>query len=236
MASDEATGGWRAPTGLLLTGIALLLLWQVPGLSWIAWPFRLFGTFTHELSHGLAAAATGGELQRFVVNPDLSGMAWSSGGVRWIVASAGYIGSAVFGAMLVLAARVFPARGVLVFLGISLLLLCGLYVRNLFGAASGLLLGAALVATGMSLQRAWAEALLLVFAVQSMLEGFGSLLALFRLARGAQVHTDAHTLAQLTGLPATLWAVLWGAFSATAVLAVLRLASALQKHRAVPLQ
>lgn len=215
---------WRSALGLLLTGIALLLLWQVPWLGWIAWPFRLFGTFTHELSHGLAAAATGGELQRFVVNPDLSGMAWSAGGIRWIVASAGYIGSAVFGAMLVLASRVLPARGVLLFLGASLLLLCGLYVRNVFGAVSGLLLGATLVIAGMYLQRAWAEALLLVFAVQSMLEGFGSLIGLFHLSRGGEVHTDAHTLAQLSGLPAPVWAVLWAVASVAVCLAVLGMA------------
>lgn len=225
LAQAPAGRPWRAPLGLLLTGVALLLLWQVPWLGWVAWPFRLFGTFTHELSHGLAAAATGGELQRFVVNPDLSGMAWSSGGVRWIVASAGYVGSAVFGAMLVLASRVLPARGVLVFLGVSLLLLCALYVRNLFGMASGLALGAALVVAGMYLPRAWAEALLLVFAVQAMLEGFGSLLDLFHLARGAAVHTDAHTLAQLSGLPAPAWAVLWALFSAAATFAILRLAT-----------
>jgi hypothetical protein len=219
-------GRWREPLGLLATGIALLLLWQVPWLGWIAYPFRLFGTFTHELSHGLAAAATGGALQRFVVNPDLSGMAWSAGGIRWIVSSAGYIGSAVFGAMLVLASRVLPARGVLLFLGVSLLLVCALYVRNLFGMASGLLLGAALVVAAMYLRRGWSESLLLVLAVQSMLEGFGSLLDLFHLSRGAGVHTDAHTLAQLSGLPAPLWAVMWGVFSAVVTLGILRVAMA----------
>jgi len=214
----------HSPIGLLLTGLALLLLWQVPWAGWIAWPVRLFGTFTHELSHGLAAAATGGALQRFVVNPDLSGMAWSAGGIRWIVSSAGYVGSAVFGALLVLASRVLPARGVLLFLGLSLLLLCALYVRNLFGMASGLALGAALVVAGIWLSRAWADALLLVFAVQAILEGFGSLLDVFHLARGDAVHTDAHTLAQLSGLPAPAWAVAWALFSAIVCWGVLRLA------------
>ena len=196
----------------------------MPGLGWIAYPFRLFGTFTHELSHGLAAAATGGALQHFVVNPDLSGMAWSAGGIRWITASAGYFGSAVFGAMLVLASRALPARGVLLFLGVSLLLICVLYVRNLFGIASGLALGAGLVVAGMYLKKEWAEALLLVLAVQSMLEGFGSLLDLFHLSRTGDVHTDAHTLAQLSGLPAPVWAVLWALVSATATVLVLRVA------------
>lgn len=196
----------------------------MPWLGWLAYPFRLFGTFTHELSHGLAAAATGGALHRFVVNPDLSGMAWSAGGIRWIVASSGYIGSTLFGAMLVLASRVLPARGVLVFLGVSLLLLCVLYVRNLFGIASGIALGAVLVAAGAYFRSVWAEALLLALAVQAMLEGFGSLLDLFHLSRRGDVHTDAHTLAQLSGLPAPVWAVFWGLACAAATVLVLRFA------------
>lgn len=49
----------------------------------MVYPFRLFGTFVHELSHGLAAVATGGEFQRFSVQPDVSGLqlaeAWRDG-------------------------------------------------------------------------------------------------------------------------------------------------------------
>ncbi len=215
---------WREPLGLLLLGLVLVLLWRIPGVGWLAYPFRLFGTFAHELSHGLAAAATGGALQRIVVNPDLSGMAWSAGGIRWIVASAGYIGSATFGALLVLLARVVPARALLLTLGIGLVLVCALYVRNVFGAVTGTVLGGLLIVAGIYLREPWNAFLVLVLAVQSMLEGFGSLLDLFQLSRADTVHTDAHTLAQLSGLPAPLWAVFWGLFSGAIALAVLRVA------------
>ena len=215
---------WGELLSLLLLGLGLLLLWRIPGLGWLAYPFRLFGTFVHELSHGLAAFATGGSLQRFVVNPDLSGMAWSAGGIRWIVASAGYVGSAVFGAVLVLLARLLPARILLLLLGSVLALVCALYVRNVFGALSGLGLAAALMIAGIYLKSHWGEGLLLVFALQTLLDGFSSLLDLVHLSRQSQVHTDAHTLAQLSGLPAPFWAVFWAIFSAAIALLVLRVA------------
>lgn len=92
---------WRHWLELGVIALALIVLWQVPWLGSLAYPFRLFGTFVHELSHGLAAIATGGEFQRFSVSPDLSGLAWSAGGIRVVVSSAGYIGSAIFGGVLV---------------------------------------------------------------------------------------------------------------------------------------
>jgi len=46
---------WKHWVELLLIALALIVLWQVPWLGWLAYPFRLFGTFVHELSHGLAA-------------------------------------------------------------------------------------------------------------------------------------------------------------------------------------
>ena len=215
---------WRELLGLLALGLVLMLLWRIPGLGWVVYPFRLFGTFVHEISHGLAAFATGGSLDRFVVNPDLSGMAWSLGGVRWIVASAGYIGSAVFGALLVLLGRVVPARALLLVLGVLLALLCVFFVRNVFGAITGLGLAAALMLAAVYLRGIWSEGLLLVLALQALLDGFGSVIDLFWISTRGGVHTDAHTLAQLTGLPAPAWAVIWGLLSATLALIALRIA------------
>lgn len=224
MAGYAARWRWRELLGLLALGLLLILLWRVPGLGWVVYPFRLFGTFVHELSHGLAALATGGAFDRFVVNSDLSGLAWSAGGTRWIVASAGYIGSAVFGALLLLLGRVLPARALLLLLGLGFALLCTFFVRNAFGAVTGLGLAATLLIAGVYLRGLWAELLLLVLALQLLLDGFASVFDLFWLSARGDVHTDANTLAALSGLPAPLWAVLWAAFSAAVALAALRLA------------
>lgn len=224
MGGYAARWRWRELLGLFALGLLLLLLWRVPGLGWLVYPFRLFGTFVHELSHGLAAFATGGAFDRFVVRSDLSGLAWSAGGTRWIVASAGYVGSAVFGALLLLLGRLLPARSLLLLLGVALALLCAFFVRNAFGALAGLGLAATLMLAAVYLRGVWSEGLLLVLALQLMLDGFSSVIDLFWLSARGDVHTDANTLAQLTGVPAPAWAVLWGLFAAAVALAALRLA------------
>lgn len=211
--------------GLILLALAMLALWQLPMLGWLVYPFRLFGTFVHELSHGMAALATGGDFVRFSVHADLSGLAWSAGGVRWVVASAGYVGSAVFGGLLLLlAARGVSGRALLLVLGASLLLLSLLYVRNLFGIVSGIGLSVALVLAALRLRPNWADALLWVLALQALLDSFNSLFVVWNLSGDSGVHTDAHTLEELSGLPAGLWVALWMALSLAVLLVVVRLA------------
>ena len=229
--------GWR--WGELLTtvalGAALLVAWRLPYADAVAYPFRLFATFVHELSHGLAAVATGGRFDRFLVHADLSGTAWSAGGIRWIVASAGYVGSALAGnVLIVLAARRVSSRGLLVAIGLALALACLFFVRNAFGLATGLALAVALVLAGWRLGAGWRDAFLLVLAVQLVLDGFNSLLDLVVLSGDASVHTDARTLAELSGLPAILWALLWSALSLAMLVASLRVAY--RGPRAAPLQ
>ena len=197
---------WATTLGL---GLLIVLVWQVPWLSALVYPFRLFGTFVHELCHGLAAMVTGGYFHRFEVQTDLSGVAWSAGGIRMIVASAGYVGSAVIGGVLILLyQRLLSARVLLIGIGIVLGVMCLLFVRNLFGIASGLGLSAVCVLAGFKLGESWRDLLLMTLALQLILDGYNSLFTLFALARSS-THTDAHTMAQLTHLPASLWVLIW---------------------------
>lgn len=217
--------GWQRWFGLALLALALIGLWQVPWLGGLVYPFRVFGTFVHELSHGLAAILTGGDFVRFAVSPDLSGVAHSAGGIRFVVASAGYMGSAVFGgALLVLHARLMSSRTLLFALGLGLGLLCLLFVRNLFGIAAGLVLTLALVAAAVKLSTALSDLLVDVLALQLILDGYDSLFTVFALARAGGVRSDAETMASLTWLPATWWAVIWMLLSTVVLFATLRLA------------
>jgi hypothetical protein len=212
---EQARRHWL---GLLVLAFALVGLWQVPWLGWVAWPFRLFGTFVHELSHGLAAIATGGRFQRFSVHADLSGLAWSAGGIRVIVSSAGYVGSAIFGGILIgLQARGWSPRTLLLWLGLAFGVLCLLFVRNAFGIVAALALTAALLAAGLRLPGPWREGLLEVLALQLILDGYNSLFTVLQLSRAGETQTDAHAMAEMTWLPASFWAVAWMAVS-TAIL------------------
>jgi len=85
-------------------GIAFIL-WQFRPLSLVVYPLRLFVTFIHELGHGVAALATGGEFVRFELQSSGAGLAYSAGGIQPIIIAAGYVGTALFGAALLYAAN-----------------------------------------------------------------------------------------------------------------------------------
>lgn len=66
-------------------------------MEYILYIFTLFVTFLHELGHVTAAIFTGGSAHALQINPDGSGVATTSGGVRCIIEAGGYIGSIIFG-------------------------------------------------------------------------------------------------------------------------------------------
>lgn len=197
-----------------MLAVVLTLFWRLPILYWLVYPFRLLGTFVHELSHGVAALATGGEFLRFAVHADLSGLAWSSGGVRWIVASAGYVGSALWGGvLLVLAARGVPPRLLLYGMSVALLFLSLLWIENAFGWLSAALLAATLFYAARRLSVTASLWLLRLLAVMLTFDSLGSLFDLLWLSGAGGAVTDAHLMAQTTGIPALIWSLLWCAVS-----------------------
>ena len=199
----------------ILIGLALLsvVLARLPLLSLLVYPFKLFNTFIHEMSHALAALLTGGQVERFEIYHDGSGVALVRGGWTWIVASAGYLGSAlVGGALLLLTARGVAPRTVLMALGVILAIMCLLFVRNFFGIVTGLLLVAALIAAATKLEPRWSGGLLLFLTVQMCLKALDSLWDLLRISSSLRGRaTDAQIMQQITGVPGLIWALLWSA-------------------------
>ncbi len=89
---------------LVVALLASLLLWDLPFGGFALYPFKLLATWFHELSHGLVMTLTGAGFERMEIYQDTSGYAYSYGhpgsvGVA-LVASAGYMGTAVVGAVL----------------------------------------------------------------------------------------------------------------------------------------
>jgi len=79
-----------------------VLLWQIDSLSLLTSPLRLFVTMIHELGHGLAAILTGGSFLHFEVGRYGAGLAYTRGGSPFAILQAGYLGTALFGAGLLL--------------------------------------------------------------------------------------------------------------------------------------
>lgn len=130
---------------LLAITAVVFALWQTP----VVVPLKILVVFLHELSHAVAAWLTGGSVEQISLSLTQGGFAVTRGGSRFAILSAGYLGSLVMGAaLLMLALRSTADRLVTGALGGVMLLVTVLYVRDLFallfcGAAGLILLGMA---------------------------------------------------------------------------------------------
>jgi len=69
-------------------------------IPFITWPFDWIETFFHEISHGFAAILTGGSINRIELEISGAGTCYTTGGVRFIVAFAGYFGAVIWGMLI----------------------------------------------------------------------------------------------------------------------------------------
>jgi hypothetical protein len=207
---------------LLLAAVALLLLMNVPYGNYILYPFTIFSTWIHEMCHGLAAIALGGEIERIRIFSDGSGLAYTrhpSGRIPTaIVASAGYVGTSVIGAVMLLARNRKHAGTVgLAALGLGMLVSTLLWVRNPFGMAATAILGAGLLAAAARASTEWSGRLYTFLAVTCCLNAITSIRVLFgkNLVVGGKPvgSSDAHTVADALFLPAPVWAAGWMALA-----------------------
>jgi hypothetical protein len=100
---SEQTGPNRLPF-LIAVALTLLLYFLPVGRS-LTYPFLLFATFVHESSHAVATVLTLGHVDSLTVALDGSGLTMSRGGVSILVSSAGYVGTALFGGLLLVLSR-----------------------------------------------------------------------------------------------------------------------------------
>jgi len=87
---------WRFRFHILCAVIALGL-WDTVLLK----PFRFFVVMVHEVCHASAALLTGGEVVEMRTNWNESGRTLTQGGIFPLIAAAGYVGSALLGALLI---------------------------------------------------------------------------------------------------------------------------------------
>lgn len=107
---------------LLLASLATLLINLIPQGKLLLYPFNLFVTYVHETCHALAGWLTWGSVSGMTINPDTSGVTYVLGGSPIITYSAGYLGSTIFGAMLlVLCHKGETAKKILAALSIGVL-------------------------------------------------------------------------------------------------------------------
>ncbi|HEX7119079.1 MAG TPA: M50 family metallopeptidase [Longimicrobiales bacterium] len=192
--------------------VALWLLWDTP----VVYPLKVFVVLVHELAHAAAVLATGGTVERIVLTADQAGAAYTRGGNAFVTLSAGYLGSLLFGLVLlgVARARAAYARVVVAALGALLIAVAVIYMRSGFGLVFSLVFGAALLLAARWVHAAGLSALLTTLGLTSAL--YAVLDIRSDVLQRPLVESDAALLAQMTGVPALAWGIAWMAVALTA--------------------
>ena len=218
----------RPQATLLLTAAVIsIVLWFIPFAEIVTYPFRIFVTFIHEGGHAIAALLTGNSVESLSIATNASGETYTSVGGKFsqvFVASAGYLGSMAFGALLlVLIRKAIAARIVLIgsaTLIFGLTLIYGLIKPAMSGVVSSALpftiLAGTLLSVGLIAVAKYASARVATFfvsflAVQCVLNALLDLKTVFYLSSpfGPNVPTDAVNMSNATGIPALFWSIAW---------------------------
>ena len=212
---------------LLVAAIVSVLLWFIPYLEILGYPFKIFITFIHEGGHAIAALLTGNSVRSLSVSMDTSGLTQTTRGgtlAQMFVSSAGYLSSMAFGAFLLFLIRK-SVKSRIILLGCGVLIAALTVVFGLFTSAfsfeawSGIpftLLAGSLISVGLILIAKFASKRVATFfvsflAVQCVLNALLDLKTVFFLSSpfAPAVPSDAVNMAHVTGLPAILWAGIW---------------------------
>src|SRR5262245_50958528 len=99
-AGASSANSTKSARGLLLSAtLVCAVLYLIPGAHFALYPFVLLTTIIHEGGHALMTMLTGGSVLSIGINPDGSGVTYSSSGIPGLIYMAGYLGATLFGAI-----------------------------------------------------------------------------------------------------------------------------------------
>ncbi|KAF4125390.1 hypothetical protein GMORB2_4230 [Geosmithia morbida] len=103
--------------------VGIAILWNVPYLRMVLWPFKMLVIAFHEFGHAITAILTGGRVESISLDPHEGGVTHMAGGISAITLPAGYLGSSIIGAVLTMCGFNINASKILsIVLGVCFLL------------------------------------------------------------------------------------------------------------------
>ena len=191
--------------GFLLYFIGIWALWDTA----FVYPLKVFVVLLHEVSHALAAVATGGSVERIVLNVNQGGAAYTIGGNPFITLSAGYLGSLLWGVLFVMLgfSRLLRPRWIVSAVGVFVLFTTAFVVRNPFGLFFGMAFGGALLVSAKYLSQRTNRILLLVLGLTSTLYAILDIKS--DVLSRPNLRSDAAMLYEMTGVHTIVWGFLW---------------------------
>ncbi|WDE03527.1 M50 family metallopeptidase [Thalassomonas viridans] len=172
-------------------------------------PFKWLESYFHEISHGIAALVSGGQIVQIQLFPNGAGLCTTRGGSALLISFFGYAGAILWGGLIYsLAGK--HQRIAQVFSAFLVLLLVGsmvLWVRDLLTFFILTVLLAMLAVTVKMPKLKYLQALMQLIGVIVLLN---SLFSPFYLIDGRDIG-DGAALADLTLIPEIIWVGIWSA-------------------------
>ena len=188
---------------ILLLGL-INLCWEYP----ILYPLKLLVVFFHESSHALATILTGGTVAELVINSQQGGHVISQGGNRFIIISAGYLGSLLWGvAIFVATVKSRYDKAIMRSLGITIILITVMLSSSVFSWTFGLLFGTAMLGMASYLADKYNDFVLRLIGLTSMT--YAPLDIYSDTISRSHLQSDAYFLAEYTGGTTLFWGSVW---------------------------
>ncbi|KAK3657533.1 hypothetical protein LTR56_002307 [Elasticomyces elasticus] len=97
----KVRGAQSVTLGVIAAYVVIIaILWNVPYLRYVLWPFKMLVIAFHEFSHAATACCTGGKVESISLDPHEGGVTHMRGGISAITLPAGYLGSSIIGMLL----------------------------------------------------------------------------------------------------------------------------------------
>ena len=199
---------------LIISGITLfaVLFWD----TIIIYPVKLFVILLHEISHAFVAFFTGGKVEMIKINYYLGGVTITEGGNRFLIASAGYLGSLFFGAALFISSyNLKLSKYICTTVSVILIIFAANILKGPATVFSALFFAILLFLSPRYFSK----------TVQSyLMKSLGLISSLYVLTdikedilSGSERVTDAGLLENISGIPSIAWGLLWLVVSVTAI-------------------
>lgn len=189
----------------LLGILSLIFLgWEYP----VLYPLKLLVVFFHESSHALATLLTGGSVIELIINNEQGGHVISLGGNSFIITSAGYLGSLLWGVVIyVSSVKTDYDKKIMGLLAICIVLITIFLSKSVFSWTFGLLSGGLMLLSAKFLVTAYNDFLLRLIGLTSMM--YAPLDIYSDTISRSYLRSDAFMLAEEFGGSAILWGSAW---------------------------
>lgn len=199
----QAPSFWQKYQFYLLLATAIFIR-QLP---FVSIPLNWLESYFHEVSHGIGALMTGGNIIRIQLFADGAGLCTTRGGSAFIISFLGYAGASFWGWGIYRVAS-FHQRAAQVFSGVILLLLASslvFWVRDLLTLFILIILAIMFLFTIKTRQLKTLQLLMKFFGLSILLNSLFSPTYLF----DGRDLGDGAALAELTFIPEFIWVGIW---------------------------